>query len=190
MDLSNCSEVNIKLKKPMKISSTFSFHPVFFTNGNIGVNLDLLNMLTNSKLLQDIVLSLGVPISWLEDLRIIVPDVSSDSLALFKSFMEEPKKFHDDSSRQLLTALGLLGTSAASLENSSSEENVISANDDDKFVIECDWVPQYEEIASIQDSDSSASNNNDCATVDHNYSHIVGQFEQTSEEHKVKNLVL
>ena len=165
-NLSACSEVNIKLKKPMKISTTSSFHPVCFTNGTIRVKCDLLNMIATSNLLQDIVLSFGVPISWLEDFIIIAPDVSSDSLPLFKLFMEEPRKVLDDSNRELLTTLGLLGTSAAFSEQSSNEEDISGANNDDDLVIECDWVPQYEKVDSVNSSASNNnSNNNDSKTT-------------------------
>ena len=110
--------------------------------------------------------------------------MSSDSLPLFKLFMEEPRKVLDDSNRELLTTLGLLGTSAAFSEQSSNEEDISGANNDDDLVIECDWVPQYEKVDSIN---RSASNNNNIATDDHKYSHI-RQFEQVSEEDEDGNV--
>ena len=119
------AKVNIKLKEPLKMWSPSSFNSVFFTNGESGAKIDLLKFLVVSPLLQDIVLSLGVPISWLEDLNIIVPEISWNSLALFKSFVEEASiatKIPTEDCHELLSTLAIFGNSTFAEQSSESED--------------------------------------------------------------------
>lgn len=153
------------------MSGLSSFHPVFLTNGDVGVKVDLLKLLAASPLLQEIILSLGVPISWLEDLNIIVPDLSLNSLALFKSLPAEPlkDKGQDDSYKELFITLGILGTSHITSTDQIKQEVISDASEVTKLVVECDWDPEYADVDSIKiDDDRSAFNNN--ATGDHTYS--------------------
>jgi len=163
----NFCEVNIRLKEALTMSHSPSFHPVYLTNGTLGIKVDLLRLLVDSPLLQDIVLSLGVPISWLEDLNVIVPEISFSSIAMFKILMEEPSKVnvHDETYKDVLITMGILRNPSSSTRQSSTYDSDNDANDVDESVIECDWVPKFVEVDSIDfDSDSSSSNNNDGAT--------------------------
>ena len=141
------AKVNIKLKEPLKMSSPSSFNSVLFTNGKSGAKIDLLKLLVVSPLLQDIVLSLGVPISWLEDLNIIVPEISWNSLALFKSFVEEASiaKIPTEDCHELLSTLAIFGNSTFAEQSSESED----IDDETNFVNECDRIPELCEVDSI-----------------------------------------
>ena len=175
------AKVNIKLKEPLKMSSPSSFNSVFFTNGESGAKIDLLKLLVVSPLLQDIVLSLGVPISWLEDLNVIVPEISWNSLALFKSFVEEASiaKIPIEDCHELLSTLAIFGNSTFAEPSSESED----IDDETNFVNECDRIPELSEVDSINDdSNSSARNSNDNATGDHNYSKPIDFMEDFLQE--------
>lgn len=67
-----------------------TFHPVVLTNGERrnSLELDIIKLMSLSPMLKEIILGLQIPLSWIEDVKVVVPDVEFETISFLSAMLE------------------------------------------------------------------------------------------------------
>jgi len=145
-----------------------TFHPVVLTNnGDLGncLELDLLKIMSLSPLLQEIILGLHFPLSWIEDVRVVVPDAENETLSSLQILLDTPSDVSVSNNQfdKLLDLINDLGFNyfpsvCVTTSDLIEEEHLYFKKiedevqgSDDEMVIDSDFYSGFEEYNNNED---------------------------------------